>query len=266
MPRRPGGGHLGSIRIGERERPPTSLPKDRDIAMVFQDYALYPHMTVRTTSPSRSSMRKRPKAEIERRSAMSPGCSSLEPLLQRSRAQLSGGSASASRSAAPSSATGGVFLMDEPLSNLDAKLRAKTRAEIEQLQQRTRHHHRLRHPRPGRGDDARRPDRGHARRRPRAVPRPDEVYERPANPSSPASSHPAMSLARVWARAPQRLAGAGARRHAPLALLRRGRARRRDRGRPAGARAALGAEADIVARSTAASTTSRRSAARRCSA
>ena len=159
--------------------------------------------------------------------------------------------------------------MDEPLSNLDAKLRAQTRAEIRALQQRGRHDDGLRHARPGRGDDDGRPDRDHARRRARAVRRPGR-----RSTSGPANTFvagfigsPAMSLARVGAE----------RRNGALELV------------LGDVRLALATDADVPADvivgarpehtrlwddgagpdradRRAASTTSRRSAARRCSA
>ena len=112
-------------------------PKERDIAMVFQNYALYPHMTVRDNMAFSLSLAKADKASIDQRVGKAAG----DPRPDRScstasRASSRAGSASASRWAARSCATRSVFLFDEPLSNLDAKLRVAMRTEIKELHQR----------------------------------------------------------------------------------------------------------------------------------
>ena len=140
-------------------------PKDRDIAMVFQSYALYPHMSVYDNIAFGLKLRKVPKAEIDRRVREAAAMIELTNLLDRKPKQLSGGQRQRVALGRAIVREPTVFLMDEPLSNLDAKLRVQTRAEIARLHQRLAHHDRLRHPRPGRGDDDGRPHRGHERRR-----------------------------------------------------------------------------------------------------
>ena len=113
-------------------------PRDRDIAMVFQNYALYPHMNVAQNMGFALRMAKIPKAEIATRVRAAAKILDIEDYLERKPRQLSAASASASRWAARSCASRSVFLMDEPLSNLDAKLRVATRAQIAALQRRLR--------------------------------------------------------------------------------------------------------------------------------
>ena len=132
--------------------------------MVFQSYALYPHMTVRDNMAFGLKLRKVPKADIEKRVNEAAGILSLEKLLDRKPKELSGGQRQRVALGRAIVREPAVFLMDEPLSNLDAKLRVQTRAEIARLHQRLGHDDRLRHPRPGRGDDDGHPDRGHERR------------------------------------------------------------------------------------------------------
>ncbi|MER3468851.1 MAG: glycerol-3-phosphate ABC transporter ATP-binding protein, partial [Thermoflexus sp.] len=116
----------GRIYIGDRDV--TEIPpKDRNIAMVFQSYALYPHMNVYDNIAFGLRMRKVPKPEIERRVREAARMLEIEHLLDRKPRQLSGGQ----RQRDPA-----VFLFDEPLSNLDAKLRVQTRAELIKLHQR----------------------------------------------------------------------------------------------------------------------------------
>jgi ABC-type thiamine transport system ATPase subunit len=138
-------------------------PGERDIAMVFQNYALYPHMTVRKNMAYGLKNQGMPKAEIESRSPRPPASSKIEPYLDRKPRALSGGQRQRVAMGRAIVREPAVFLFDEPLSNLDAKLRVQMRGEIKQLQ-RARHHHALCHPRPGRGDDHGRPARGAERR------------------------------------------------------------------------------------------------------
>src|SRR5262245_29879540 len=125
----------GAIRIGERDVTNVA-PRERDIAMVFQDYALYPQMGVRKNLAFGLRMRKLPKVEIARRVEEAAALLELEPLLERKPRQLSGGQRQRVALGRALVRDPQVFLMDEPLSNLDAKLRAKTRADIRALQQR----------------------------------------------------------------------------------------------------------------------------------
>jgi multiple sugar transport system ATP-binding protein len=125
----------GDIYIGER-RVNDVAPKDRDIAMVFQSYALYPHMTVYDNMAFGLKLRKRPKAEIERRVKEAAEMLGLQNLLQRKPKQLSGGQRQRVALGRAIVREPQVFLMDEPLSNLDAKLRVQTRAELIKLHQR----------------------------------------------------------------------------------------------------------------------------------
>ncbi|QYG91967.1 ATP-binding cassette domain-containing protein [Iamia sp. SCSIO 61187] len=123
----------GSLLIGERsvENLP---PKDRDIAMVFQNYALYPHMTVRQNIGFALKLAGRPKAEIASRVDEVSRSLQLEPWLDRKPAQLSGGQRQRVAMGRAIVRDPAVFLMDEPLSNLDAKLRVQVRTEIARLQ------------------------------------------------------------------------------------------------------------------------------------
>ena len=111
-------------------------PKDRDIAMVFQSYALYPHMSVYDNMAFGLKLRKTPKAEIERRVQESAQLLQIEELLDRKPKQLSGGQRQRVAVGRAIVREPAVFLMDEPLSNLDAKLRAQARAELSKLHQR----------------------------------------------------------------------------------------------------------------------------------
>jgi len=111
-------------------------PKDRDIAMVFQSYALYPHMSVRDNLAFGLKLRKVAKPEIEKRINDAAGILQLEKLLDRKPKELSGGQRQRVALGRAIVREPAVFLMDEPLSNLDAKLRVQTRAEIARLHQR----------------------------------------------------------------------------------------------------------------------------------
>ena len=111
-------------------------PKDRDIAMVFQSYALYPHMSVYDNIAFALQIQRLPKAEIDRRVRAAARTLELEELLKRRPGQLSGGQRQRVAMGRAIVRQPAVFLMDEPLSNLDAKLRVQMRAEIAQLQHR----------------------------------------------------------------------------------------------------------------------------------
>jgi multiple sugar transport system ATP-binding protein len=126
----------GEIEIGGQVV--NDLPsRDRDIALVFQSYALYPHLTVGDNMSFGLKLRKVPKAEIEEAVQSAAKILDLVNLLDRKPAQLSGGQRQRVALGRALVRDPAVFLMDEPLSNLDAKLRVQTRAEIAQL------HHRL---------------------------------------------------------------------------------------------------------------------------
>ncbi|SIS06625.1 carbohydrate ABC transporter ATP-binding protein, CUT1 family [Peribacillus simplex] len=112
------------------------LPKDRDIAMVFQNYALYPHMSVYDNMAFGLKLRKFPKGEIERRVNDAARILGLEQFLKRKPKALSGGQRQRVALGRAIVRDANVFLMDEPLSNLDAKLRVQMRSEIAKLHQR----------------------------------------------------------------------------------------------------------------------------------
>src|SRR6201996_5931580 len=125
----------GTISIGERvvnDLP----PKDRDIAMVFQNYALYPHMTVADNLAFGLKLRHTPKADIKRRVGEAAQMLGLEPYLSRKPAALSGGQRQRVAMGRAIVREPAAFLMDEPLSNLDAKLRVSMRAALNQLHER----------------------------------------------------------------------------------------------------------------------------------
>jgi multiple sugar transport system ATP-binding protein len=124
----------GEIRIGERVVNDVP-PKDRDIAFVFQSYALYPHMSVYDNMAFGLKLRKTPKSEIDRRVQEAAGILGLEPFLDRKPKALSGGQRQRVALGRAIVREPAVFLLDEPLSNLDAKLRVQTRAEISKLHQ-----------------------------------------------------------------------------------------------------------------------------------
>jgi multiple sugar transport system ATP-binding protein len=125
----------GDISIGPRVVNDMA-PKDRDIAMVFQSYALYPHMSVFDNLAFGLKLRKTPKDEIKRRVDDAAGILGLEKLLDRKPKALSGGQRQRVALGRAIVREPSVFLMDEPLSNLDAKLRVQTRAQIARLHQR----------------------------------------------------------------------------------------------------------------------------------
>ena len=111
-------------------------PKDRDIAMVFQNYALYPHMTVRENMGFALKLAKTPQAEIDKKVGDAAQILDLEQHLDRKPANLSGGQRQRVAMGRAIVRDPSVFLMDEPLSNLDAKLRVQMRTEISRIQQR----------------------------------------------------------------------------------------------------------------------------------
>src|SRR4051794_29236762 len=123
----------GEIRIGDRVVNNVH-PMDRDIAMVFQNYALYPHMTVAENIGFGLKLRGRKKREVAERVQRTAATLSLSELLQRKPAQLSGGQRQRVAMGRAIVRDPAAFLMDEPLSNLDAKLRVQMRTEIQRLQ------------------------------------------------------------------------------------------------------------------------------------
>ncbi|MBV9567919.1 MAG: ATP-binding cassette domain-containing protein, partial [Hyphomicrobiales bacterium] len=125
----------GEIRIGERVVNDVP-PKERDIAMVFQNYALYPHMTVADNMAFSLKLKRASKTEIAARVDKAAGILGLRALLDRYPRQLSGGQRQRVAMGRAIVRDPQVFLFDEPLSNLDAKLRVAMRAEIKELHQR----------------------------------------------------------------------------------------------------------------------------------
>jgi len=125
----------GTLVIGERVVNDVH-PKDRDVAMVFQSYALYPHMTVRENIAFGLRIRKMPAAQIDKLVDEAAGILGLKPLLDRKPKALSGGQRQRVALGRAIVRKPAVFLFDEPLSNLDAELRVQMRAEISKLQHR----------------------------------------------------------------------------------------------------------------------------------
>src|SRR5438128_1090346 len=125
----------GTIRIGERVVNDVP-PKDRDIAMVFQNYALYPHMTVYKNMAFALKLRGLPKDQIDQRVIEAAKILDIEHLLERKPKALSGGQRQRVAVGRAIVREPAAFLFDEPLSNLDAKLRVTTRAELKRLHQR----------------------------------------------------------------------------------------------------------------------------------
>ncbi len=125
----------GEIYIGDR--PVSHLePKDRDLAMVFQDYALYPHMNVAQNISFALRLQKRPKSEIDAKVREVADLVGLTEFLARKPGALSGGQRQRVAMARALAKDSGIFLFDEPLSNLDAKLRGQMRAELAMMSQR----------------------------------------------------------------------------------------------------------------------------------
>ena len=171
----------GAIRIGERDV--THIPpKDRDIAMVFQNYALYPHMSVADNMGFALKIAGMDKARSARRVEEAAKILDLTDYLARKPKALSGGQRQRVAMGRAIVRQPQCFLMDEPLSNLDAKLRVQTRTQIAVAAAPPGHHHRLRHPRPGRGHDHGRPGRA-------AQGRPAPAGRHPAQPLRPARQH-----------------------------------------------------------------------------
>ncbi|MDB3935123.1 sn-glycerol-3-phosphate ABC transporter ATP-binding protein UgpC [Granulosicoccus sp.] len=124
----------GTLDIGER-RVNTVEPRDRDVAMVFQDYALYPHMSVKENIGFGLKMRKASEDDIKKRVAHAASILQIEHLLDRKPAQLSGGQRQRVAMGRAIVRKPSVFLFDEPLSNLDAKLRIDMRTQIKRLRE-----------------------------------------------------------------------------------------------------------------------------------
>ncbi|MGC2240216.1 MAG: ATP-binding cassette domain-containing protein, partial [Acidimicrobiia bacterium] len=122
----------GTMKIGDRVINDVA-PKDRDIAMVFQNYALYPHMTVFDNMAFGLKLRKFPKEEIDRRVGEAAEILEITEFLDRKPKALSGGQRQRVAMGRAIVREPAAFLMDEPLSNLDAKLRVQMRAELERL-------------------------------------------------------------------------------------------------------------------------------------
>jgi len=122
----------GILRIGGKEVN-DETPKERDIAMVFQNYALYPHMTVAQNIGFALKLRKLPKAELDAKVNEAAGILGLTDWLDRKPGQLSGGQRQRVAMGRAIVRQPSVFLMDEPLSNLDAKLRVQKRAEVARI-------------------------------------------------------------------------------------------------------------------------------------
>ena len=125
----------GDISIGGR-RVNDEHPKDRDIAMVFQNYALYPHMNVKDNMSFSLKLAKRPQSEIDEKTSWAAKILNLEPYMARFPRELSGGQRQRVAMGRAIVRNPAVFLFDEPLSNLDAKLRVQMRTEIKELHER----------------------------------------------------------------------------------------------------------------------------------
>ena len=148
----------GGIWLDDR-RIDTLPPEQRGFGMVFQNYALFPHMSVRKNIGFGLAMRRVAKAEAARRVADAVALVRLQGQEEKLPGQLSGGQQQRVAIARAVVVEPPLVLMDEPLSNLDAKLRLEMRAEIRRIHASPRRHHDLRHARPGGGALARRPHR-----------------------------------------------------------------------------------------------------------
>nr|WP_284289404.1 ATP-binding cassette domain-containing protein [Angustibacter aerolatus] len=189
----------GRILIGDRDVT-NEAPKDRDIAMVFQNYALYPHMSVADNMGFALKIAGVEKSEIRKRVEEAAKILDLEQYLERKPKALSGGQRQRVAMGRAIVRQPQVFLMDEPLSNLDAKP-ARADPHPDRLAAApTRHHHRLRHPRPGRGHDDGRPRRG-------AQGRPAAAVRHPAPHVRPPGQRVRGRLHRLARDEPARLAG-----------------------------------------------------------
>ena len=178
----------GTIRIDGKDVTHAE-PSDRGIAMVFQSYALYPHMTVGENIGFSLSLARRPKAEIAEAVGKAARILQLEHLLDRKPKALSGGQRQRVAIGRAIVRDPKVFLFDEPLSNLDAALRTQMRLELTDLHGADRRDDGLCHPRPGRGDDHGRQDRGAEQGSRRAGRHADGALPQPGDArSSPASS------------------------------------------------------------------------------
>ena len=178
----------GEVRIGGKLVNDVE-PADRGTAMVFQSYALYPHMTVEENLSFGLRMNGNDKADTARRVAKAGEILQITPLMRRRPRQLSGGQRQRVAIGRAIVREPEVFLFDEPLSNLDAELRVQMRVELARLHAELGGDDDLRDPRPGRGDDARRPHRRAARRPGRADrPRRSTSTTTRRTGSSPASS------------------------------------------------------------------------------
>ena len=171
----------GSISIGD-SRIDRLPPADRGIAMVFQSYALYPHLSVYENMAFALRLAKRPKDEVDAAVRRASQILGLDDYLERKPAALSGGQRQRVAIGRAIVRQPDVFLFDEPLSNLDASLRNRMRFEFAELHKTLAHHDHLRHPRPGRGDDAGRPHRRDARGPGRAGRHPDRALRSPRQP------------------------------------------------------------------------------------
>jgi multiple sugar transport system ATP-binding protein len=138
-------------------------PKDRDIAMVFQNYALYAHMNVKDNMSFSLKLAKRPQSEIDEKTSWAAKILNLEPYMARFPRELSGGQRQRVAMGRAIVRNPAVFLFDEPLSNLDAKLRVQMRTEIKDVARAAEDDDGLRDARPDRGHDHGRQDRHPAR-------------------------------------------------------------------------------------------------------
>ena len=155
----------GTIEIGGRVVNDLE-PRARDIAMVFQNYALYPHMSVFDNMAYGLRIAGMPQRRHQGPRRATAAMLELTPYLARRPRELSGGQRQRVAMGRALVRGPAAFLLDEPLSNLDAKLRVQMRLQIKELAALGQHHRALRHPRPGRGDDPGRPaDRDERRRR-----------------------------------------------------------------------------------------------------